>query len=68
VVNGCIKGGDVRHDLDLHVVLLELLLVVGLQQDSAFEADDGRLVGEDGHDVGATFQFLVEPFQQIHLV
>ena len=34
------------HDLGLHVAVLELPLVIGLEQHGADQADDGALVGK----------------------
>src|SRR5215203_3690825 len=53
------------HKLCLHVAVLELPLVVGLQQHGADQADDGALVREDADDVGASFDLLVQPLERI---
>ena len=49
----------------LHVAVLELPLVVGLQQHGADQADDGALVGKDADNIGAPFDLLVQPFQRV---
>ena len=41
----------------------DLPLVVGLDQDRAGQAEQGGGVGEDPDDVGAAFDFLVEPLE-----
>jgi len=43
-------GFELGHGLDLHVSMLQLPFVVGLQKDGANEADDALLVGEDADD------------------
>jgi hypothetical protein len=49
----------------LHVAVEELPLVVLLQEDSADEADDGVLIGEDADDVGLALHFLVQAFERL---
>ncbi len=44
---------------------LDSPLVVLLQQDRAHAADDGLLVGEDAHNIGASFEFPVQAFDRI---
>jgi hypothetical protein len=43
----------------------DLPLVVGLDQDGAGQAEQGGGVGEDADDVGAAFDFLVEPLERV---
>jgi hypothetical protein len=43
----------------------DLPLVVGLDQDGAGEAEQRGEVGEDPDDVGAAFDFLVEPLEWV---
>src|SRR5947199_3110089 len=58
----------VRHHLDLHIAVLQLPFVVLLEQHRADQPDDRGLVGEDADDVGAAFDFLVEPFERVGAV
>ena len=46
----------------------DLPFVVGLDQDRAGQAEQGGGVGEDADDVGAAFDFLVEPLDYPALV
>ena len=52
---------------DLHSLAsaLDRPFVVLLEQDGADEAADGGLVGEDADDIGATFDFAVEPLDGV---
>ena len=54
---------DSAQTFKLHVTTLNLPLVVLLKQQSSNKANDGRIVGEDTDDAGATFDLGVEPFQ-----
>ena len=49
----------------MHVAVLELPFVVGLQQDGADQADDGAFVGEYADDIGAAFDLLIQPFERV---
>ena len=49
------------HRLGLHITVLELLLVVGLEEHGADQADDGALVGEDADDIGTTLHLFLYP-------
>ena len=47
------KGhGQFGHAFDLHVTVLQMPVIVGLQEDSADEPDDRLLVREDADDIG----------------
>jgi len=46
----CGRHVEFGHGLDLHVSMLQLPFVVGLEQDGANAADDALLVGEDADD------------------
>ncbi len=59
------QGGQ---SLKLHVAALQLPLVVLLEQQRTYEADDGGFVGEDADDIGATFDLRVESLERIGAV
>jgi hypothetical protein len=50
---------------NLHVTVLELPVVVGLEEDSADEADDRLFVREGADDIGPSLDLLVETFQRV---
>ena len=56
------------HGLGLHVAVLELPFVVGLEQHCTDQADDRALVGEDADDIGAALDLLVEAFNRVGAV
>ena len=51
----------------LHVEIATAIdpFLMGLDREGADEAQAARLVGEDAHDVGAAFKFLVESFEEV---
>jgi hypothetical protein len=51
-----------------HIAVLQLPFVVLLEQHCADQPDDRGLVGEDADDVGAAFDFLVEPLNRVGAV
>ena len=53
------------HCLGLHVAVLELPFVVGLEKHGADQADNGALVREDADDVGPALDRLVEPLKRV---
>src|SRR5262245_37406556 len=48
-----------------HVAALNRPLVVLLEQHGADEANDGRLIGENGDDIGAPLDLSIEPLQRV---
>ena len=40
-------------------------VIMLLGEDGADEADDGRVVGDDLHDVGASFDLFVQPLEGV---
>ena len=58
MIGGAGGCGQLGHDFDLHVAVLQLPLVVLLEQYGADQPDDRGLVGEDADDVGAALDFL----------
>src|SRR5579859_8239801 len=48
--------------------MLELVLVILLEQDSADQANNAVLVGENADDIGPSFDLFVEPFQWVRAV
>ena len=62
IIADCLKG------LQLHVTPLQAPLVVLLQQHRAYQTRNGRIVGENPHDVGAAFDFSVEPLKRVGAV
>ena len=70
--SGCDMGQGCRllvdangHGFERHIAVLELPLVVLFEQDGSDEPRDGRLVGEDADEVGATLHLRVQPFDQL---
>jgi len=59
---------DLGHHLGLHVAVLGLPLVVGLQQHGTDQADDRSFVGEDPHELGPAFDLLVQPLDRVRAV
>src|SRR5215472_1607665 len=65
---GAGRRGQLRHHFNLHVAVLQLPLVVLLEQHRADQADDRGFVGEDADDIGAAFDFFVEPLKWVGAV
>ena len=64
-------GGIVAHRSErfqCHVAALHGPFVVLFQQQSADQANDGRLVGEDADDVTAPLDLAVEAFERVGAV
>ena len=53
------------HPFDLHVTMLELPFVIGLQQHRADQALDAVLIREDAHHIGPPFDLLVQALQRV---
>src|SRR5262245_50614795 len=64
-IGGASRCGQLGHDFDLHVVVLQLPFVVLLEQDRADQPDDRGFIGENANNVGAALDFFVEPFQWV---
>src|SRR5262249_33580340 len=58
------RCGQLGHDFDLHVAVLQLPFVVLLEQHRADQPDDRGFIGENANNVGAALDFFVEPFLQ----
>ena len=60
------QGWDFSHALGQeHSQALELPVLVLLQQHRAHQAGDRCIVGDDPHDAGAAFDFLVDALEQV---
>ena len=59
------RCGQLGHDFDLHVAVLQLPLVVLLEQHRTDQPDNRGLVGEDPDDIGAAFDLFVEPLKWV---
>ncbi len=59
---------EVCHGLGLHVVVLGLPFVVGLEQHGADQPDNGPFVREDTDDIGTSLHLLVQPLPRIRAV
>jgi len=53
------------HRLGLHVAVLGLPFVVGLQQHRADQSDDRSFIGEDADNIGTAFDLLVQAFTRV---
>lgn len=56
---------ELRHALDLHLVVQEPPLIILFQQDCTDEADDAVLVGEDADDIGRRLTSLLRRSREI---
>jgi hypothetical protein len=56
--------GEFGHALDLHIAMLELL-VVGLHQHRPDQPSDALLIREDAYDVSPALDLFVEPLERI---
>lgn len=62
---GCDDGAELVHADVGDVAAGDLPFVVGFHHDSGGQAEQRGWVGEDLHDVGAAFDFLVQTFQRV---
>ena len=58
-IGGASRCGQLGHDFNLHVAVLQLPFVVLLEQHGADQPDNRGLVGEDPDDIGAAFDLFV---------
>jgi hypothetical protein len=64
-IGGASRCGQLGHDFDLHVAVLQLPFVVLLEQHRADQPDNRGFIGENANNVGAALDFFVEPFQRV---
>src|SRR5262245_55786016 len=61
-IGGASRCGQLGHDFNLHVAVLQLPFVVLLEQHRADQPDDRGFIGENANNVGTALDFFVEPF------